>query len=294
MKKVIEKADTLIEALPYIQKFRGDVVVVKFGGSAMEDTECVENILKDVAFMECVGLCPVIIHGGGKAISQKMKEAGLRPSFVKGLRVTDEQTIHVVESVLNREVNPALVQTLESFGCKARGIHGEDILRVVKHEEQDAATGEKLDWGYVGEVCGVDVEPIKAYISSQIVPLITPLGYGPDKKLYNINGDEAAAAIAEKLQARKLVFLSDVPGLLRNTEDKSSIISTLKLSEVEELIRRGVIGGGMLPKIGGAIKALKAGVKKTHIIDAALPHSLLLELFTDQGVGTEILNDGQG
>ena len=294
MQNVIEKADVLIEALPYVQKFRGDIVVVKFGGSAMEDQECVRNILKDVAFMECVGLCPVIVHGGGKAISHKMKEAGLKPVFVKGLRVTDAQSIDIVEETLNREVNPELVRSLESFGCKARGIHGEHILNVTKHSEIDPATGQPIDWGYVGDVVSVDVEPIKAYVNSRIVPLVTPLGYGPDKKLYNINGDEAAAAIAEKLQARKLVFLSDVPGLLRNPEDKSTIMSTLKLSEVEELIRRGIIGGGMLPKIGGAIKALKAGVRKTHIIDAGLPHSLLLELFTDQGVGTEIINDGQG
>ncbi|MFH0879789.1 MAG: acetylglutamate kinase [Lentisphaerota bacterium] len=289
MQKVIEKADVLIEALPYIQKFRGDTVVVKFGGSAMEDRNCVENILKDIAFMECVGLRPVIVHGGGKAISQRMKEKGLRPVFVKGLRVTDADSIDIVEQVLNLEVNPNLVRILEDYGCKARGIHGEHILSVKKHTEVDEQSGEMLDWGFVGDVIDVDVEPVKAYLQSQIVPLITPLGFGPDKKLYNINGDEAAAAIAEKLQARKLVFLSDVPGLLQNVEDKESIISTLKLTEVEELIRRGVIGGGMLPKIGGAIKALKAGVKKTHIIDAGLPHSLLLELFTDKGVGTEIL-----
>lgn len=289
MQKAIEKADVLIEALPYIQKFRGETVVVKFGGSAMEDKACVENILKDIAFMECVGLCPVIVHGGGKAISQRMKEAGLRPTFVKGLRVTDEQSIGIVEEVLNREVNPMLVATLESFGCKARGIHGEHILAVTRHSERDPSTGAALDWGYVGDVTEVDIEPIKAYVQSQIVPLITPMGEGPDRKLYNINGDEAAAAIARKLQARKLVFLSDVPGLLQNPDDKTSIISTLRLGDVEELIRRGVIGGGMLPKIGGAIKALEAGVRKTHIIDAGMPHSLLLELFTDKGVGTEIV-----
>lgn len=289
MQKAIEKADVLIEALPYIQRFRGDTVVVKFGGSAMEEKDQVETVLKDIAFMECVGMRPVVVHGGGKAISQRMQEKGLRPVFVKGLRVTDETSIEVVEQVLNNQVNPAIVRTLEEYGCKARGIHGEHILSVVKHTGQDKDTGEVLDWGYVGTVTAVDVEPIKAYLQSDIVPVITPLGRGPDGKLYNINADEAAAAIAEKMEARKLVFLSDVPGVLMNPDDPESIVSTLKLSEVEDLIKRGVIHGGMLPKIGGALKALKAGVRKTHIIDAALPHSLLLELFTDKGVGTEIL-----
>jgi acetylglutamate kinase len=289
MQKVIEKADVLVEALPYIQKFRGAAVVVKFGGSAMEDKSCVENVLKDIAFMECVGLRPVVVHGGGKAISRRMQEQGLRPNFVKGLRVTDEESIHVVEQVLNNEVNPEIAGLLEQFGCKARGIHGEHILRVVKHTENDPETGEKLDWGYVGEVVDVDVEPIKAYLASGIVPVITPLGQDKEGKLYNINADEAAAAIAERLEARKLVFLSDVPGILMSRDDPESIVSTLKLGEVEDLIKRGVISGGMLPKIGGAIKALKAGVKKSHIIDAGLPHSLLLELFTDKGVGTEIV-----
>ncbi len=289
MQKVIEKAEVLIEALPYIQRFRGDTVVVKFGGSAMEDKDCVENVLKDVAFMECVGLRPVLVHGGGKAISQRMKESGLRPVFVKGLRVTDEESMRVVEEVLNNQVNPHIVQMLESYGCKSRGIHGEDILSVVKHTERDAQTGELLDWGYVGEVTAVDVEPVKAYLQANITPVITPLGQDSAHKLYNVNADEAAAAIAERLEARKLVFLSDVPGLLENRDDPASILSTLKLSEVEGLIERGVIDGGMLPKVSGALKALKAGVRKTHIIDASLPHSLLLELFTDKGVGTEIV-----
>lgn len=289
MQKVIEKADVLIEALPYIQRFRGDAVVVKFGGSAMEEKSTVDNVLKDIAFMECVGLRPVLVHGGGKAISQKMKDSGLRPVFLKGLRVTDDDSIQIVEQVLNNEVNPEIVKSLEEYGCKARGIHGEHILSVVKHKEKDAESGEMLDWGYVGDVVAVDVEPIKAYLQAGITPVITPLGFGPDRKLYNINGDEAAASIAEKLEARKLVFLSDVPGLLENKDDPTSIMSTLKLSEVEDLIKRGVISGGMLPKIGGAIKALKAGVRKTHIIDAGLPHSLLLEMFTDKGVGTEIV-----
>ena len=286
---MIEKASVLIEALPYIQKFRGDTVVVKFGGSIMESEIGYRNILKDVAFMECVGLQPVIVHGGGKAVSKKMREAQIQPSFVQGLRVTDEKTIKVVESVLNGEVNPHLVDIIKNYGGKAHGIHGEDIIKVKKHVGVDLQTGAELDWGYVGKVISVDVEPIKAFLKADIIPVITPLGRGEDGHLYNVNADDVANAVACALQARKLVFLSDVPGLLRDINDPTTLISTLSLSEVEDLIERGIISGGMLPKIGGAVEALKAGVSKTHIIDSAMPHSLLLELFTDRGVGTEIV-----
>ena len=289
MQEMIQKANVLIEALPYMQKFRGEIVVVKVGGSTMEEKAGVEKVLTDIAFMACVGLRPVVVPGGGKAISKAMTAKGLPAKFVKGLRVTDEQAIEVVEQVLNREVNPELVQTLEKFGCTARGIHGEDILSVVKHTEKDPENGSVLDWGYVGDVTEVDDDPILAYLHSHIVPVITPLGWGQDDKVYNINADDAASAIAQALKARKLVFLSDVPGLLRDPKDKSTLISTLKFAEVDTLIERGVISGGMIPKVQGAIKAIKAGVRKVHFIDAALPHSLLLELFTDKGVGTEIV-----
>ena len=291
MKQAIQKAAVLIEALPHIQRFRGETIIVKFGGSSMDNPDVVRDILEDVAFMSCVGMRPVIVHGGGKAIYASMKKKGLQATFVKGLRVTDPATMEIVEQVLNREVNPELVSILNGFGCKARGIHGEDIIAVRKHSEADPDTGEVLDWGLVGEITNVDVEPVKAYLEADITPVITPLGADESRQIYNINADSAAAGLAERLQARKLVFLSDVPGLLADPKDRNSIMSTLHLSEVESLIERGVIGGGMLPKISGALKALKAGVRKTHIIDAALPHSLLLELFTDQGVGTEIVND---
>jgi acetylglutamate kinase len=289
MQQMIEKAGVMIEALPYIQKFRGDTVVVKFGGSIMESEIGYRNILKDVAFMECVGLQPVLVHGGGKSVSKKMREAHIQPNFVQGLRVTDEKTITVVESVLNNEVNPHLVEILQNYGGKARGIHGEDIIKVKKHVGVDPETGEVLDWGFVGKVISVDIEPVLAFLKADIIPVITPLGRGEDGHLYNVNADDVANAVACALQARKLVFLSDVPGLLRDLNDPTSLISTLSLEEVEDLIARGIISGGMLPKIGGAVDALKAGVNKTHIIDSALPHSLLLELFTDKGVGTEIV-----
>ena len=288
MEKFIEKATVLIEALPFIQQFRGDTVVVKFGGSIMESEEGYSRILQDIAFMECVGLRPVLVHGGGKAISRAMKAAGIAPNFVHGLRVTDPTTIHVVEKVLNHEVNPHLAEIIQQFHGKARGIHGEDIIRADKLLGTDPETNEMIDWGYVGKVDRVDIEPIQAYLRSDIIPVITPLGKGPDGKLYNINADDAATAIACALNARKLVFLTDVPGLLRDPEDRSSLISSLHLEEVDELIDRGVIAGGMLPKIKGMVGAVKAGIKKVHIIDASMPHSLLLELFTTEGVGTEI------
>ena len=289
MQKMIEKAAVLIEALPYIQRFRNETVVVKFGGSIMDQADGVRSILNDVAFMACVGLRPVIVHGGGKAISQRMKEAGLKPVFLKGLRVTDAQTIGIVERVLNQEINPRLVDVLESFGGRARGLHGDDILRVERHAETEPETGAALDWGYVGDVVDVDTAPVRAFLDAGLTPLLTPLGRGPERRVYNVNADEAASAVARALRARKLVFLSDVPGLLHDPNDEASIISSLRVDEVEALIRRGVISGGMLPKIGGAVNAVKAGVAKTHIIDSSMPHSLLLELFTEEGVGTEIV-----
>lgn len=291
MKDVIQKANVLIEARPHIQQFRGETIVVKFGGSSMDNAEVVRRILEDIAFMSCVGLRPVIIHGGGKAINARMKQHGLQATFVKGLRVTDPATMEIVERVLNQEVNPELVSILNGYGCKARGIHGEDIITVRKHTAADPDTGNVLDWGLVGAITAVDVEPVRAYLEADITPVITPLGSDASRQIYNINADSAAAGLAGGLRARKLVFLSDVPGLLSDPNDRHSLMSTLHLSEVEDLIERGIIGGGMLPKISGALKALKSGVRKTHIIDAALPHSLLLELFTDKGIGTEIIND---
>ena len=264
-------------------------MVVKFGGSIMESEIGYRNILKDVAFMECVGLRPVLVHGGGKSVSKKMREAHIQPTFLHGLRVTDSESIKVVERVLNGEVNPHLVDILSNYGGKARGIHGEDIIKVKKHTGMDPDSGVELDWGFVGKVISVDIEPIIAFLNADIIPVITPLGRGEDGQLYNVNADEVANAVAQALQARKLVFLSDVPGLLKDPEDKTSLITSLETGEVEDLIKRGIISGGMLPKIQGAVDALKAGVNKVHLIDSALPHSLLLELFTDQGVGTEIV-----
>lgn len=288
MERAIAKADVLIEALPYIHDFRGSIIVVKFGGSAMEERRNYESILTDVSFMECVGMLPVIVHGGGKAISRAMTEAGLQPRFVKGLRVTDDATISVVENVIKHKVNAGIVSHLRKLGSSALGIDGHSLFNVEKRTAIDEATGETLDWGYVGEIRDVELAPLKVCLKADTIPVITPLGRGADGKLYNLNADDAAAAVAKALKARKLVYLSDVPGLLRNRNDENSLLSTLRIREVEELIRTGVIDGGMLPKVKSCVEALEAGVKKIHIIDGRLSHSLLLEIFTDKGVGTEI------
>lgn len=291
MKTIIAKARTLIEALPYIQSFREAVVVVKYGGSTMEEKQNSDNILTDLTFMSCVGMRPVIVHGGGKAISRRMKEAGLQAHFVKGLRVTDEATIQLVHEVIQTVINPAIVDSLKEKGARARGIPGEEIFRVVKRVEKDAQTGETLDWGFVGDIREVNTAPLEACFKAGEIPVITPLGRGPEGALYNLNADDAAAAVARALKARKLAYLSDVPGLLRDPQDENSIISTLRVRDVEGLVKDGIIDGGMLPKIRSAVEALQSGVRKVHLIDGRLPHSLLLEIYTDAGVGTEIIQN---
>jgi acetylglutamate kinase len=289
MQEHIEKADVLIEALSYIQEFRGEVIVVKFGGSAMEDRAHHDSILADVAFMAAVGMRPVIVHGGGKAISRRMTDRGMDPMFLKGRRVTDAETIRIVEEVMCTEVNPGIVGTLQRLGARARAVAGTTMFSVTRKIEEDRETGERLDWGFVGRPEGVDTSPVLACFQDDAIPVVTPLGTGPDGHTHNINADEAAAAAAQALTARKLAFLSDVPGLLADPGDPDSILSTLRVSEVERLISQRVIDGGMLPKIQSGVDALHAGVRKIHIIDGRLSHSLLLEIFTDKGVGTEII-----
>jgi acetylglutamate kinase len=291
MDRLIEKAGVLVEALPYIQRFRNEIVVVKFGGSAMEDPEHVSGVLEDVAFMECVGMKIVLVHGGGKAISRGMQADGIESRFLHGLRVTCERSIHVVERVLKTEVNPRIVKLLVKKGGMAKSLHGQAIFRVSRKADVDARTGEALDWGFVGEPGEVDTAPILAMLAEGVIPVITPLGVGPDDQTHNINADVAAAAVAKALRARKLAFLSDVPGLLRDPQDPESLISTLKQHEAEALMEQGIISGGMLPKINSCIEALAAGVRKVHMIDGRMQHSLLLEMFTDKGVGTEIVGE---
>jgi len=289
MKDAIKKASVLIEALPYIQQFRDAIVVVKFGGSAMEDPAHIDGVLADIAFMECVGMQPVVVHGGGKAISRGMDAGGVDSQFVDGLRVTCDQSIRIVEQVLKEDVNPAIVRGIVAKGGKATSLHGDAILRVDRKRGVDSKTGEVLDWGFVGEPGEVDTEPILALLAAETIPVITPLGIGSDGLLHNVNADVAAAAVAKALKARKLVFLSDVPGLLRDASDPDSLISTLATGEVERLIADGVIAGGMLPKVASCVEALHAGVGKVHMVDGRMQHSLLLEMFTKTGVGTEII-----
>lgn len=291
MEKAIQKAKVLIEALPYIQDFRDAVVVIKFGGSAMEEQKCSDGILTDITFMECVGMKPVIVHGGGKAISRRMAEAGLQPVFAGGLRVTDKTTMSLVRDVLFNEINADIVAKLEARGARPRGVEGQFFFKAGKFFHHDEKTGTNVDIGMVGTVTDVDDRPLRELIQNDIVPVITPIGMGADNELYNINADEAAAAVARKIKARKLVFLSDIPGLLKDRTDPGSVFSTLTEQQAHELIGAGVIDGGMLPKVKSGLSAMKDGVRKVHIIDGRMRHSLLLEIFTDKGVGTEIIHN---
>ena len=290
MDAVIAKAEALIEALPYIARFKGEMIVVKLGGSVMESAEDLKSILTDIAFMKAVGMRPIVVHGGGKAISRGLKRAGIETSFVQGLRVTDAASIHIVEDVIKNEVNAEVVRILREAGVDAKPLHGERIFFANRKTGRDPATGETLDWGYVGVPMAVDTGPVHELLHEDAVPAICPLGRGPDGLVYNINADTAAAALAKGLRARKLAYVSDVPGLLRDPADPASLIDTLRAADAPALMAQGVVGGGMLPKIQSCLEALEAGVRKVHLVDGRMPHSLLLEIFTNKGVGTEIVN----
>ncbi len=289
MKRIIEKAAVLIEALPWIQRFRGTTTVIKLGGSAMESQESLQGVLTDAVFMHCVGLRPVIVHGGGKAISAEMRKRGLEARFVAGMRVTDEDAIRAVEDVLDGRVNGELVRRLAAAGSEAVGVSGRRVLRARRLTLKNRETGVPYDLGFVGEVVSVDPSPIEEVQAADKIPVVSPLATGEDGRTYNVNADAAAAEIAVRLRATKLVFLSDVPGILAEKDREESLLSTVHADEVENLIHGGIIRGGMMPKVRGATKAIKSGVSKTHIIDGRLRHSLLLEIFTDAGVGTEIV-----
>lgn len=293
MQAYIEKANVLIEAVPYIQDFSGSLVVVKVGGSVMESPENLNRLLSDIAFMRTVGIKVILVHGGGKAISRAMEQAGIAPNFVRGLRVTDEATIEVVENVIKHEVNANILKLLnDNYRVLARPLHGDWIFTVRKVTGTDPDSGETLDWGFVGEPVAVKTASIAQMTDAGVIPVITPLGVGEEAgKLYNVNADVAAVALAKAMRVRKLVFISDVPGLLRDVTDPSSLISTLHLGDVHKLKEEGVISGGMLPKIDSCAEAIDAGVQRVHLIDGRMPHSLLLEIFTKQGVGTEIKAD---
>ena len=289
MESSLQKAKVLMEALPYIQKFRQAMVVIKFGGSAMENPELVRETMRDVVLMECIGMRPIVVHGGGKAISAELKKQNIPVKFVNGLRHTCERTIKIVDDVLHNQVNRNLVELAKESGGNAIGISGKHILTAERAFTTDPETGEKLDIGFVGNVTGVDPIPIMHAIWEGYIPVVTPLATGKNGEVFNVNADIAACKIAEALHVRKLVFLSDVPGVMRDQHDPSSVISTIKTTDVPELIASKVISGGMLPKIESCLSALNSGVNKVHMIDGRAEHSLLLELFTDKGVGTEIV-----
>ncbi len=288
-KPSLDRAESLIEALPFIQKFRGQTFVIKYGGSAMEDEQVIERFLRDVVFLEAVGINPVLVHGGGKAITQRMRDAGLKPRFVNGLRVTDTRSIEIVEDVLDTIINPGIVAQLQALGGHAVGIHGKQILIGQKLPPQTEGKSTAVDLGFVGEVIDLLLEPILAAIAREHVPVISPLARDPDGVVLNINADIAAGTIAGRLQATKMIYLSDVPGLMRDPSDRSSLIPSVTAEKIEQLIEEEIIVGGMIPKVESAVLALAQGVKKVHFIDGRMPHSLLLEIFTNTGIGTEIV-----
>ncbi|HEY9173362.1 MAG TPA: acetylglutamate kinase [Verrucomicrobiae bacterium] len=292
MQNLIAKAATLLEALPYIQKFSGATFVVKYGGSFMDSPDpAVRNgVARDIVFLEAVEIDPVVVHGGGKAITRAMERAGLKANFIQGQRVTDEATVRIVDEVLSREINPEIVATIKSLGGQAVGFAGSEVFKCRKLWLDDKENpGQKIDIGYVGEVVAVDTAPLKECIWSGFTPVISPTALGEDGKIYNCNADVAAAQAAIALKAKRLVFMSDVPGLMRDPKDPDTIIPHLQTTEVPGLKAAGIVDKGMIPKVDSAVAAIKAGVEKVSFVDGRVPHSVLLEIFTDEGVGTEVV-----
>jgi acetylglutamate kinase len=288
--KHLHRAETLIEALPFMQKFRGQTFVIKYGGSAMEDDQAVDRLLKDVVFLEAVGINPVLVHGGGKAITKRLRDEGIKSVFVNGMRVTDADSIAVVEEILDQTVNPHIVETINSFGGKARGFSGRTVFKAKKLQPQpDGKNHPPVDVGFVGDVTDVDVSEVEAAVNKEIVPVVSPLGVGADGVLLNVNADIAAGALASALKASKMIYLSDVLGIMRDKNEPDSLIPSVNRSMIQKLIDDEIIADGMIPKVESALDALEQGVGKVHFIDGRIPHSLLLEIFTTAGVGTEIL-----
>jgi acetylglutamate kinase len=284
------RSETLIEALPYIQQYRGHTFVIKYGGSAMEDEHVVDKFLRDVVFLEAVGINPVLVHGGGKAITAKMKAAGLVAHFIDGLRATNEATIHLVEEALDRDINPSIVEKIRDFGGCAQGFSGKDIFMARKLDRQAVIDGQTIDIGFVGEAEGVNAAAIAEAVQSEIVPVISPIGSTREGVVLNINADIAAASLAAELKASKLIYITDVAGIMCDSSQSDSLISSVTITQIEELIARKVIAGGMIPKVRSATEALRRGVRKIHMIGGHIQHCLLLEIFTDAGIGTEIIH----
>lgn len=285
MQEVMEKAQVLIEALPYIQRFNRKIIVVKYGGSAMIDEELKKHVIQDVTLLKLVGFKPIIVHGGGKEISRWVEKTGMEPEFINGLRKTDEPTMEIAEMVLNK-VNKSLVQLVNELGIKAVGISGKDGMMLKCHKKLSG--GE--DIGFVGDVDEVDPKIIYDLLEKDFLPIICPIGFDEEFYSYNINADDAACAIATAVQAEKLAFLTDVEGVFKDFNDKESLISEMTVEEAQDFVDSGMLGGGMLPKLQNCINAMKNGVSRVHIMDGRIPHCLLLEVFTDRGIGTAIFN----
>ena len=286
MNELLKKAEVLIEALPYIQNFNRRIIVVKYGGSAMTNPELQRNVIKDVTLLKLVGFKPIIVHGGGKEISRWISKVGKEPEFVNGLRVTDEETMEIAEMVLNR-VNKSLVAMVEELGVSAAGVSGKDGKML--HVDKKYADGK--DIGFVGDIKEVNAKILFDLLEKDFLPIVAPIGFDDDFNTYNINADDAACAIAKAVGAEKLAFLTDIEGLYRDINDKDSFISRITASQAEELINSGCIGGGMLPKLNNCTDAVKQGVNKVHILGGRIPHCLLLEIFTNEGIGTAIVKD---
>jgi len=286
MQEVLKKAEVLIEALPYIQKFNRKIIVVKYGGSAMSNEELQRNVIKDVTLLKLVGFKPIIVHGGGKEISRWVGKVGKEAQFVNGLRVTDDETMEIAEMVLGR-VNKRLVTMVEELGVKAVGLSGKDGQMI----QVEKKYSEGQDIGYVGNITSVNPKILFDLLENGYLPIVSPIGLDENYATYNINADDAACAIAKAVGADKLVFLTDIEGLYKDINDKDSFISRITTSEADNLIEDGFIGGGMLPKLNNCTSAVKNGVNRVHILDGRIPHCLLLEIFTNEGVGTAIVRD---
>jgi acetylglutamate kinase len=286
MEDAIRKADVLIEALPYIKKFHKKVIVIKYGGSILGDEKIRNSVLEDIVFLSFMGLRPILVHGGGPNISERMRATGKKTEFVEGMRVTDEETLQLVEEEL-LVLNELIVKELNELGAKTVGLNGkdDDLIQVEKKKTKD----NQVDIGLVGQIKAINIQLLSEELKKDKVIVVLPMGRGKDKKTYNINADEVAASIAANMQAEKFVLLTNVKGIMRNAEDANSFISTLTVAEVSGMIESKIIQQGMIPKVAACVEALNGGVKKTHIIDARTPHGLLLEIFTDQGIGTEII-----
>jgi acetylglutamate kinase len=285
----IAKADVLLEALPYMQGFRGKTFLIKVGGSAMEDPRLVDGFLRDIVFLEAAGINPVLVHGGGKAISRAMKDAGLEAHFIGGMRVTDDATIGIVEQTLARVINPEIVDKVNAFGGSAVGLPGTEVFVGEKMPGHDPASGRDVDIGWVGRVTDCKLDIVKALVDGEYVPCVSPVARDrATGRPLNVNADLAACALATRLKAHKLIFISDVLGVMRDPKDPASLIPSLNEHSIQQLKADGIISGGMIPKVDSALESLHGGVGKVHLIDGRIPHALILEIFTDIGIGTEI------